>query len=271
MIRFRLSSLLCGAILLLYTACSQDEPAPRVVGDGDTEPEQYYFSGLLQADGLELEPSDIPAVQYEFTAGGPTMRGQIFRLYAVGTMYSDRTDEGADYNADFKRLADSIGDGNCYAPGWSSVEQGAYRHTLTSGIRSISLTALSDYSDAYPKGSDLSYITQVYSLQLHKQANRKLAEGELQRIQQKYGKQVRPPFDAFLKQERISMLNEWRDVAIPTGRGYVDSDNEMRGRLLFGFILLTEPPIVAEQTLRLTLTLMDGTVLTRDLILRLGN
>lgn len=261
-----MKNLFLGLVCLILLSACRGKEREIPIGWGTSTPRQYYLSGVICADDLLLKPSEVSVVGNEFSSGGPTMRGQLFEFYAVGDLYRD----GHRY-ADFKRLADSFGDGNYYAPAGSSIHGGAYRHTLSSGIRSMSLTALSSYNATYPQGSDLSPITQLYSVQLQKQANRKLYTGELERIQGEYGLGVRPPFDDFLKLERISTLDQWQDIALPTGAGYINHDNEDRGRLLLGLVRFTEPATARQVQLRLTLTLMDGRELTREATLSLGN
>lgn len=207
-------------------------------------------------------------------------QGRVIEVYLTGKQHVDpeswgvssrNTAEVIELSSNFESVATAQGDGNYYAPKAGSTDGGAYKHTLSSGIRSMSLTALGTYNAAYPQGSDLSPITQLYSVQLQKQANRKLYTGELERIQGEYGLGVRPPFDDFLKLERISTLDQWQDIALPTGAGYINHDNEDRGRLLLGLVRFTEPATARQVQLRLTLTLMDGRELTREATLSLGN
>lgn len=70
---FRLSSLLCGAMLLLSTACSKDEPTPLTLDALATE-------GAPATNTLRsLEEAQAEALQI-FSALQPTLRTHYYRF-----------------------------------------------------------------------------------------------------------------------------------------------------------------------------------------------
>lgn len=208
-------------------------------------------------------------------------QGRAIEVYLTGIQHaspglgisSGNTASTSYQSKSFASLASAIGDGNYYGYKYSSLSAGAYEHTLTSGVRSLILTAVGSYSATYPAGSDLAPITQVYWMQVERKAGRSVTQEEFHRIWEMYGLNVEPPFDDFLRIPRTASLSELKDIAVPAlnrGQSSIEVVQGSRADVLC-YLVLKELPEQGKQTLRLTLTLMDGIVLTRELTLSLGS
>lgn len=278
---FRLSSLLCGAMLLLCTACTPPYVEEEPIGM-DTHPRRFFFNTILEP--REVHMARVPTVRMHHpTEHSDFIRqGRVIEVYLTGKQHVDpeswgvssrNTAEVIELSSNFESVATAQGDGNYYAPKAGSTDGGAYKHTLSSGIRSMSLTAVGGYSATYPAGSDLAPITQAYWVQVERKANRSVTQGELDRIWQAYGTNVQPPFDAFVRTTRTAPLVELKGIALPAvNRGQEPMEAVHGARTgVVCYLVLKELPEQGEQTLRLTLTLMDGRELTREATLSLGN
>lgn len=280
---FRLSSLLCGAMLLLSTACTPPYIEEEPIGL-DTHPRRFFFNTILAPQAVYM--AQVPTVRMHYPAehGDLIRQGKVIEVFLTGRQHVDpeswgvssrNTAEVIELSSNFESVATAQGDGNYYAPKAYSTDGGAYKHTLSSGIRSMSLTALGTYNATYPEGSDLSPITQVYWMQVERKAGRTVRQEEMQRIWQVYGRHIQPPFDDFLRIARTAPLSELKDVALPA-LGPSSEPRPEQAQLynkagVLCYIVLKEQPDQGEQALRLTLTLMDGRELTRDVRLQLGN
>lgn len=277
---FRLSSLLCGAMLLLCTACTPPYVEEEPIGM-DTYPRRFFFNTILEP--REVHMARVPTVRMHHPTEHSELirQGRVIEVYLRGRQYRDASLGGFLFNAQkakeesagFEAVATARGDGHYYAPKNHSTDGGAYKHTLTSGIRSLSLTSVGGYSATYPAGSDLTPITQAYWVQVERKANRSVTQEELHRIWQEYGTQIQPPFNGFDRTWHWTSLADLKDIDLPALNGQqppIGVQMDYNTGVLC-YLVLKELPEQGEQTLRLTLTLMDGRELTRDLFLRLGN
>lgn len=272
---FRLSSLLCGAMLLLFAACTPPYVEEEPIGM-DTYPRRFFFNTILEPKEVHMaRPNRVDFNTPEYI--NQIQQGRAIEVYLTGTSYSNYGRWSANTGSatepkSFASLASAIGDGNYYGYKYP-LGAVSYEHTLTSGIRSLSLTAVGGYSATYPAGSDLAPITQAYWVQVERKANRSVTQGELDRIWQAYGTNVQPPFDAFVRTTRTAPLVELKGIALPAvNRGQEPMEAVHGARTgVVCYLVLKELPEQGEQTLRLTLTLMDGRELTREATLSLGN
>lgn len=255
------SIFLTALVALCLVACSSLALEDKSLIGSDDDPEQYFLNSVLRAERIQVKLSKQTDDNYLVYRLSPAhqahMQGKLLAVSLGGTdLYRDRDSYTSPNRAEFRRLADSIGDGNYYRPKAFSTDGGAYKHTISSGIKSISLKALSVYNATHPAGSDLGDMTHVCWMEILKRAKRDAVVGEmLQRIWEKYGRQVRPPFDDFARQPQISLLADLAPIHIPALMSEGSSEE------LLCYLSLNQEPSTAVQELELSITLMNGQVL----------
>lgn len=238
-LRTLLGAVALGGLSLLPAllgSCGKTPEPPVPLSRWETP---YFFTEILEPQTIQLRqgqtyPELLGATK---TSIEVLVSGNIYNWFRV-----KQRDK-------FLQLARKIGDAP--APQAHVYATPNQTQTLSAGISSVSMVAVTVYNDRYRAGADLTPIVRVcYDSYDHRFDGRIVPMFD---TRQGYGRYVREPGDPLLGAKYPSIY-----------MGHYGQDTQYSDVRLLA-LGLTEEPTVSPQTFRLTLRLTDGQVFTADL------